>query len=139
MWSIVELFLNGALLWIFFEVSCILLVNAFYFSIPWFIWGALIVTILLWFLKLPQSDSNIVKEIFGDDHLAFKRINLSNNDNQDNKKQYCMRVVAHRGGGFDYPENSLAAFRNVNSPSFLFNLPEKKYKILHVTNNNFLD
>lgn len=114
MWSTVELFLNGALLWIFFEVSCILLVNAFYFSVPWFVWGALIVTAILWFLKLPQPDSRIVKEIFGDD-ISLKRINVPN-DNKD-KKQYCMRVVAHRGGGFDYPENSLAAFRNVKSLS----------------------
>lgn len=112
MWSTVELFFNGALLWIIFEVTCILLVNAFYFSVPWFVWGALIVTVILWFLKLPQPDSTIVKEIFGDDLLNLKRINNSCNDIQDNKKQYCMRVVAHRGGGFDYPENSLAAFRN---------------------------
>ncbi|XP_033231087.1 glycerophosphodiester phosphodiesterase 1 [Belonocnema kinseyi] len=108
MWSAVELFLNSALLWIFFEVACILSVNAFYISVPWFVWGALIVTAVLWFIRIPQPDSSIVKEVLGEDLLSVKKDDLT----RETREQNCMRVVAHRGGGFDYPENSLAAFRN---------------------------
>lgn len=36
-------------------------------------------------------------------------------ENDGNGEQYCMRVVAHRGGGYDYPENSLSAFQNSRS------------------------
>lgn len=114
MWSAVELFLNSALLWIFFEVACILSVNAFYISVPWFVWGALIVTAVLWFIRIPQPDSSIVKEVLGEDLLSVKKDDLT----REIREQNCMRVVAHRGGGFDYPENSLAAFRNVNLCAF---------------------
>ena len=117
MCSAVELFLNSALLWIFFEVVCILSLNAFYISVPWFVWGALIVTSVLWFIRIPQPDSMVVKNVLGEDLLRLKRDDSTRNS-QDNREQNCIRMVAHRGGGFDYPENSLEAFRNVNLCAF---------------------
>ena len=112
MWSAVELFLNSLLLWIFFEMACTLCINAIFFSVPWFVWGALLVSAVLWFIRIPQPDPCIVEEVLGENLFDSKKEDCTH-DIQDNREKYCMRVVAHRGGGFDYPENSIAAIRNV--------------------------
>lgn len=96
---------NCSLLWIYLETILFILISIFYyFSIPWIVWGSLILMILMWIAKNAPPDCNIVKEVLGVDPFLI---------NKNNNNQYCMKVVAHRGGGYDYPENSLSAFKNV--------------------------
>lgn len=103
----------------------------YYFSVPWIVWGGLVVTIALHFARVAPPEEKVVNEILGCHPIESKDELASNS--QGNAEQYCMRVVAHRGGGFDYPENSLSAFKNViclcnnrsacKDPSFIvFNL-----------------
>lgn len=62
-------------------------------------------------MRVPQPDANVVKEVLGIDPLSLAKMENADN-NQKNGEQYCMRVIAHRGAGYDYPENSIAAFKN---------------------------
>ncbi|KAF7991201.1 hypothetical protein HCN44_002763 [Aphidius gifuensis] len=103
--------LNCSLLWIYLETILFILISIlYYFSIPWIVWGTLLLLIIMWILKNAQPDKKIVNEILGIDPCL---INNNSNDNLiNNNQQYCMRVVGHRGGGYDYPENSLSAFQN---------------------------
>ncbi|EFN63344.1 Glycerophosphodiester phosphodiesterase 1 [Camponotus floridanus] len=108
MHRIIELILNSALLWIFLQVLLSVLITVLYeFCIPWIVWGSLIIVIALRLTRVSPPPMKFVQEVLGVNPL------LLNKDNSEkHKEQYCMRVVAHRGGGLDYPENSLLAFRN---------------------------
>jgi len=113
MYHIVELIVNSALLWIFLQAAMSVLITVLYeFCIPWIVWGSLIVVVTLRLTRVSPPPANIVQEVLGVNPLFLGKDN-SVPDNHGNGEQYCMRVVAHRGGGYDYPENSLLAFRNV--------------------------
>lgn len=100
-----------ATLWIYIEAAwCILINILYYLSIPWIVWSSCIIICLMWFIKNPPPDIKIAQQVLGVDPLELQKNEL-NGDNQG--KQFCMKVIAHRGGGYDYPENSLAAFSNV--------------------------
>lgn len=112
MHRIVELFVNGALLWIFLQTAMSVLVTVLYeFCVPWIAWGSLIVVVALKLARVSPPRAGTVQEVLGVNPLLLGKDN-SVPENHGNGEQYCMRVVAHRGGGYDYPENSLLAFRN---------------------------
>lgn len=107
MLGFVKLICSSAILWIYIETIWFVLISIFYyFSIPWICWGTLAIIVALWFIKNPPIEDKIVNQVLGVDPFNVE-------DANSNGKEYCMRVVAHRGGGYDYPENSLSAFRNV--------------------------
>ncbi|XP_043787222.1 glycerophosphodiester phosphodiesterase 1 [Apis laboriosa] len=111
MHKIIELILNTSLLLIFLQVIWSIFISIiYYFSIPWIFWISLLVTFGLKMARIPPPKESIVQEVLGVDPLLLK--NNTMNKDHGNGEQYCMRVVAHRGGGYDFPENSLTAFRN---------------------------
>ena len=113
MLPVLKTLLDSAILWIYAQTIWDVAVSGlYYFSVPWIVWGSITIVSSLRFLKNPPSDPKIVQEVLGTDPYNTERDSLISDD-QGNRKQYCMRVVAHRGGGYDYPENSLSAFRNV--------------------------
>lgn len=115
MHGIIELILNSALLWIFLQTIWSILISVFYnFSVPWIVWGSIIIAVGLKIARIPPPKSHVVQEVLGANPLLLKKDNAASKDN-GNGEQYCMRVVAHRGGAYDFPENSLSAFRNVIS------------------------
>lgn len=112
MHGVLELIINSALLWIFLQATWIVLVSALYhFCVPWIIWGSVIIMVGLKVTRVPPPKASIVQEVLGVDPLSLRKDN-GVTENHGNGEQYCMRVVAHRGAGYDYPENSLSAFRN---------------------------
>lgn len=120
MHRIIELILNSALLWIFLQILLSVLITVLYeFCIPWIVWGSLVIVIALKLARVSPPPMKFVQEVLGVNPLLLDK---NNSVSEKHREQYCMRVVAHRGGGFDYPENSLLAFRNVklyNSKYFL--------------------
>lgn len=111
MHRIIELILNSALLWIFLQILLSILITVLYeFCIPWIVWGSLIIVISLRLARVSPPPIKSVQEVLGVNPLLLGK---NNSVSEKHGEQYCMRVVAHRGGGFDYPENSLLAFQNV--------------------------
>lgn len=109
----IELILNSALLWIFLQTLLSVLITVLYeFCIPWIVWGSLIIVIALRLARVSPPPIKTVQEVLGVNPFLLGKDN-SVPEKHGNGEQYCMRVVAHRGGGYDYPENSLLAFRNV--------------------------
>lgn len=109
----VELILNSALLWIFLEATWTVLVSILYsFRIPWIFWGSLIILIGLKLVRVPPPHASIVNEVLGVNPFFIGK-EIRTTENQGDGERYCMSVIAHRGGGYDYPENSLSAFQNV--------------------------
>ncbi|XP_053980795.1 glycerophosphodiester phosphodiesterase 1 [Hylaeus volcanicus] len=112
MHGFIELILNSALLWMFLEVLWSILISVFYhFCVPWIVWGSIIIIVGLKIAKNPQPNVQIIQEVLGVDPLLLTKDNTVSKEH-GNGEQFCMRVVAHRGGGYDFPENSLTAFRN---------------------------
>nr|XP_003706866.1 PREDICTED: glycerophosphodiester phosphodiesterase 1 [Megachile rotundata]XP_012149132.1 PREDICTED: glycerophosphodiester phosphodiesterase 1 [Megachile rotundata]XP_012149133.1 PREDICTED: glycerophosphodiester phosphodiesterase 1 [Megachile rotundata]XP_012149134.1 PREDICTED: glycerophosphodiester phosphodiesterase 1 [Megachile rotundata] len=110
MHGFIQLILSSALLWIILQVIWSILISVFNFCIPWILWGSLIIAIGLKLARIPPPSSNIVQEVLGIDPLYLKTDSVTKING--NEEQYCMRVVAHRGGGYDFPENSLRAFHS---------------------------
>ncbi|XP_034185793.1 glycerophosphodiester phosphodiesterase 1 [Osmia lignaria lignaria] len=112
MHGIVELILTSASLWMLLQVIWSSLISVFYhFCIPWIVWGTFVTAIGLKIARIPPPNLNIVQEVLGINPILLKRDSIMSKTH-DNEEQHCMRVVAHRGGGYDFPENSLTAFRN---------------------------
>ncbi|XP_076178415.1 glycerophosphodiester phosphodiesterase 1 isoform X2 [Ptiloglossa arizonensis] len=112
MHGFIKLILSSALLWIFLQTIWSILISVFYhFCIPWIVWGSIIITVGLKIARIPQPHLHIVQEVLGVNPLSLKKDNNVSKEHGTGK-QFCMRVVAHRGGGYDFPENSLTAFRN---------------------------
>ncbi|XP_011309981.1 glycerophosphodiester phosphodiesterase 1 [Fopius arisanus] len=104
--SFINLILNSALLWMYTETTWyVIITTILYFSLPWLFWGTLGILVALWFIKNQPVDEKTVNQVLGVDPFNCE-------DGPGHGGEYCMRVVAHRGGGYDYPENSLSAFRN---------------------------
>lgn len=123
-------FLSCVLFWCFIYCSFILLievislsivVGVFLFSVSVFTYG------FLWYIALPQPQSELVNGILGCDpklmkvnkssiESTFKTTNLSSKDEQstDNTDFHSV-VIGHRGAGLDAPENSISAFRQVSA------------------------
>lgn len=124
-------FLSCVLFWCFIYCSFILLievislsivVGVFLFSVSVFTYG------FLWYVALPQPQSELVNNILGCDpklikvnksniESTFKTTNLSSEDEPlrptDNTDFHTV-VIGHRGAGLDAPENSISAFRQVS-------------------------
>ncbi|XP_076661977.1 glycerophosphodiester phosphodiesterase 1-like isoform X2 [Halictus rubicundus] len=112
MHGFVELILCSASLWILLQTIWSIVISVFYnFCVPWIMWGTLIILIGLKVARIPQPNLQIRNEVLGVNPLLQKKDNNVPKDH-GNGDQFCMRVVAHRGGAYDYPENSLTAFRN---------------------------
>ncbi|XP_043262761.1 glycerophosphodiester phosphodiesterase 1 [Colletes gigas] len=112
MHEFIELILNSAFLWIFLQTSWSILISVFYyFCVPWIVWGSVFITVGIKIARIPPPNLQIVQEVLGANPLSLKKDNTVSKE-YDNREQFCMRVVAHRGGGYDFPENSLTAFRN---------------------------
>ncbi|XP_076246664.1 glycerophosphodiester phosphodiesterase 1 [Calliopsis andreniformis] len=112
MHGFLELILNSAVLWIFLQAIWNIFISVFYnFSVPWIAWCGLVITIGLKLVRVPPPNSAIVQEVLGVDPFLLDKDNNLSKDH-GNGEQYCMRVVAHRGAAYDFPENSLMAFRN---------------------------
>ncbi|XP_011871869.1 PREDICTED: glycerophosphodiester phosphodiesterase 1 [Vollenhovia emeryi] len=113
MYHVVELIVNCALLWIFLQTAAGVLVTVLYeLYVPWIVWGTLIVVVALKLIRVSPPPAGTVQEVLGVNPLLPARDKNPVPENHGNGERYCMRVVAHRGGGYDYPENSLLAFRN---------------------------
>lgn len=111
MHGIIQLISTSAFLWIFLQVIWSILISVFYyFCIPWIVWGSLIIAAGLRLVRIPPPSLNIRQEVLGINPWFLKKDSVSKING--NEEQYCMRVVAHRGGGYDFPENSITAFRN---------------------------
>ncbi|KAJ8669713.1 hypothetical protein QAD02_000972 [Eretmocerus hayati] len=115
--QVIDLGLSCATLWIYLELVWVFLVSIFYFSIPWIIWGSAVLYLLIRFaVRIPPPEDKDVKEVLGINPLVFQLQEdgflreKEQTENYDN--QFCIRVVAHRGLGYDYPENSMTAFRS---------------------------
>lgn len=124
-------FLSCVLFWCFIYCSFILLievislsivVGVFLFSVSVFTYG------FLWYVALPQPQSELVNNILGCDpklikvdksniESTFKTTNSSSKDEPlrptDNTDFHTV-VIGHRGAGLDAPENSISAFRQVS-------------------------
>ncbi|KZC14714.1 PREDICTED: glycerophosphodiester phosphodiesterase 1 [Dufourea novaeangliae] len=112
MHGFIELILNSTLLWIFLQTIWSALISVFYhFCIPWIVWGTIVITFGLKLARIPQPSIQIKHEVLGVNLLSPKKDSNISKDH-GNGEQFCMRVVAHRGGAYDCPENSLTAFRN---------------------------
>ncbi|XP_015610352.1 glycerophosphodiester phosphodiesterase 1 [Cephus cinctus] len=116
MFEFFELILNSAILWVYLQAIVLLLISALYdFAVPWIIWVSFVLMTALCFVRNPSPQPNITDKILGLDPISLgKKNDVSDLCNSDGNKEepYCMRAVAHRGGGYDYPENSISAFRN---------------------------
>lgn len=116
MHGIIELIVTSAILWGFLQVTWNVLISVVYnFCVPWIVWGTFIIAIGLRITRIPPPNSSITQEVLGVNPLSLRKHNNTNNamsKDHGNGEQYCMRVVAHRGAGYDFPENSLTAFRN---------------------------
>lgn len=84
----------------------------FDFSIPWIVWGSLTIMVMLKLTRVSPPPANIVQEVLGLNPLLMGK-DYSIPEKNGNGEQYCMRMMAHRGGGYDFPENSLLAIQNV--------------------------
>lgn len=123
-------FLTCVLFWCFIYCSFILLievislsivVGVFLFCVSVFTYG------LLWYIALPQPQTELVNDILGCDPKIVKvnklsvestikkTTNVSSKDEQltDNSDFHTV-VIGHRGAGLDAPENSISAFRQVS-------------------------
>lgn len=118
MWNWAELILASTLLWLYLETAWILLVNFLFFTVPWLIWGAIVIHLLIRFgVRVPPPAEATVTKVLGVDPQTFVQKDdgiIEIKDESDLDQQYCMRVVAHRGAAFDYPENSIYAIRSVS-------------------------
>nr|XP_033325385.1 glycerophosphodiester phosphodiesterase 1 [Megalopta genalis] len=111
MHGFLELTLSSALLWMVLQAIWSILISGFYyFCVPWIIWGTVVIMIGLKVARIPPPNLQIKNEVLGVNPLLPKNDNNISKDH-GNGEQFCMRVVAHRGGAYDYPENSLTAFR----------------------------
>ncbi|XP_012271637.1 glycerophosphodiester phosphodiesterase 1 [Orussus abietinus] len=111
----IEKILNCAVLCIYLRTIWLVVISILYeFTMPWIVWGMMIVMIGVKLARVPPPHPSIVQEVLGIDPFVSdtQTTNDVDHKSQGNGDGYCMRVVAHRGGGYDYPENSLSAFRN---------------------------
>ncbi|KAL6422135.1 hypothetical protein ACFW04_010880 [Cataglyphis niger] len=112
MHRIIDLILNSAFLWIYLQTFLSILITIICeFCIPWIVWASLIIIIALRLVRLSPPPDKTVQEVLGVDPLLLGK-NNSVSEKHGNGEQYCMRVVAHRGGGYDFPENSLLGVQN---------------------------
>ncbi|XP_015524045.1 glycerophosphodiester phosphodiesterase 1 [Neodiprion lecontei] len=108
-----EIYTGCFMAWIYLQASWTILTSIFYqFSVPWAIWAALVLTISLQVARIPPPSSEVVREVLGVDPLTEAKDEQGGDSHGTSDHLYCMRVVGHRGAAFDYPENSLNAFRN---------------------------
>lgn len=123
MWNCIQLALISTLLWLYIETAFFLLINLFYFTIPYLVWGAIVFFLLLKFgVRVPPPKKVAVEKVLGLDPLNFITSEDGVIEEKDVKNdQFCMRVVAHRGAAYDYPENSLTAFQRVSSSFYFIN------------------
>ncbi|XP_017876714.1 glycerophosphodiester phosphodiesterase 1 [Ceratina calcarata] len=116
MHGIIELIVTSVVLWVSLQVSWDILISVVYhFCVPRIVWGTIIIGIGLKVTRIPPPNSSTTQEVLGANPMSVGKDNNTNSamsKDHGNGEQYCMRVVAHRGAGYDYPENSLTAFRN---------------------------
>jgi hypothetical protein len=120
MWNYIELILASSLIWLFLQTVVIILIHSFYLTVPWFVWGIIIVHLLIMFgARIPPPHIDAVNKVLGVNPITLiKDDEILKDEFTDNNQDYCMRVVAHRGAGYDYPENSISAFRYVSFIKF---------------------
>jgi hypothetical protein len=82
-------------------------------SFPITIIGSLLVTVFVYIVRLPPPSIALVEEVLGKDLT----IEADEDENLENSRDfpYKMTVIAHRGCGFDAPENSMSAVRAVSN------------------------
>lgn len=99
-------------------ISLSIVVGVFLFSVSVFTYG------FLWYIALPQPQSELVNDILGCDPKLMKvnkssiestlrTTNLSSKDEQST--DFHSVVIGHRGAGLDAPENSISAIRQVSA------------------------
>ncbi|XP_011504543.1 PREDICTED: glycerophosphodiester phosphodiesterase 1 [Ceratosolen solmsi marchali] len=106
MWNCIELIIASSLIWLYLQTACVFLINCIYLTVPWFIWGIIALYLFIMFgARVPPPNIDVVNKVLGIDPIKL------NEKYNDNDEEYSMKVVAHRGAGYDYPENSLSAYR----------------------------
>ncbi|XP_023247061.1 glycerophosphodiester phosphodiesterase 1 [Copidosoma floridanum] len=118
MFYFLKLILPSILLCLYLQTVFYLLIDLLCLSVPWLLWGTIVLLLLIRFsARVPPPDDSVVKKVLGMDPLVLdqeeeREIDRQTENVEEEAAQYCIRVVAHRGAGFDYPENSMSAFRH---------------------------
>ena len=100
-----QILLNSLFLSAFIYLFLLIILDVLFFSLPTLFILCTIIVILIIYLKLEKPDKSLEDEILGYD--------FSQEAGEPNKNTYRMKMVAHRGAGFDAPENSIAAIQKV--------------------------
>jgi hypothetical protein len=99
--------------WCYFYGSWVLFLEILLSSFPMIIVGTLFLLISVYIIRLAPPPSALVEEVLGKD----LEIEADEDENVEASKDfpYRMGVIAHRGCGFDAPENSMTAVRMVHA------------------------
>lgn len=108
--------ISSILICLYIQLFWDIFLSILYFSIPWLIWCAIVIFLVLRFgVRITPLGQDRITKVLGTNPFAVK---LSKNkfffdDSEDEDMGYSIRYVAHRGAHLDYAENTITAFKKV--------------------------